>query len=99
MMEINEISKIVFEEVCYIQGLSGRQIPMGFDSSIVPHKQVDGFDSLNGAEAAVRIGERCGCALPTNPFADGNLPLTIDQIAKNIMKKIDKGGRNVKRKD
>lgn len=88
-MEESEIVKIILEEVCFIQKLSGRKDPSRADEFLVALKECEGFDSLNGAEAAVRIGERIGCPLPTNPFVIDTHALSVQQIAKGIKKKLD----------
>jgi hypothetical protein len=89
-MEKSEVRKIVIDEICRIQELSGRQLPMEPDDDWVPLLQCDGFDSLNGAEAAVRISEQAGCPLPTNPFANGIHPLSLEQIIANVLKLINR---------
>lgn len=83
-MNIREITKIVHDEVCRIQELSGRTAPIKANDDLVPIGDCDGFDSVNGAEAAVRIGELTKCPQSTNPFVEGNRALTVVQIAQNI---------------
>jgi hypothetical protein len=87
-MEISEIKKIVCDEVRYIQELSGRPCPTEIEDSFVPHSELEGFDSLNGTEVAVRIAVKLDCVLSENPFAQDRRPLSIEQVAKRIMAKM-----------
>lgn len=91
-MEVQQVVAIVVEAVGYIQEISGRSVPEIFSEDTVPHKDCECFDSLNGAEAAAIIAEKCGVNLDSNPFAKGGRPLSIGVIAKNIVE--IKDGKN-----
>jgi acyl carrier protein len=87
-MEVEEIQKIIYESVCYIQELSGRASPPEFSDTLIPIGQVEGFDSLNGSEVSTILADKFGCKLSENPFASEYCALTINQIAKNIYTKL-----------
>lgn len=89
-MEIKNIKEIICETVCTIQKLSGRSVPADFCDTTVPIGDFDGFDSLNSVEVAAQLSEILDCPINGNPFVSGSRPLTIKEIAQNILNKIDK---------
>lgn len=89
-MEIKDVKEIIYETVCGIQELSGRSMPSDYCDTIVPIGDFEGFDSQNAVEVTVQLSEKFGCDINGNPFVSGSKSLTIEQIARNILSKIDK---------
>jgi hypothetical protein len=86
-MEVERLVELIFREITYIQELSGRTVPAGPNGSLVPLRQCEGFDSVNGAEVAIRLETVLDLKLSENPFVDGRNPLTLEQTAKKIIEK------------
>ena len=90
-MHKNEVTKKVIKVVKDIQKMSGRTAER-INSRTKPVRGIQGFDSLNGVEAAVILSESLGCNIPPeNLFVskDGKQSLSIAEISDRICKIIE----------
>ena len=80
-----DIESALVRAVEEIQAASGRTAT-GLGSSTKPVGSLDGFDSLNGIEAAVLVEAVLGCTVPENPLMDDyGRPVTIAHAAAKIL--------------
>ena len=90
-MHKNEVTKKVIKVVKDIQKMSGRTAER-INSRTKPIRGIQGFDSLNGMEAAVALSESLSCNIPPeNLFVseDGKRSLSIEEISDRICKIIE----------
>lgn len=84
-MTQNELEEMLIAIVNEIQELSGRE-KTALSPASNPITDLPGFDSLNGVEATVEIITRININIKSdNVFVEDGKPLTIAQVAKNLM--------------
>ena len=85
-MDKNEITKKVIQAVTGVQKMSGRPLEV-INSATKPVGGIQGFDSLNGVEAAVILSESLGCELPAETLfvsKEGKRALSIAEISADV---------------
>ena len=82
-----EVEKQLITVLTQIQELSGREVPT-ITVDLCPMLDLDGFESINAAEATAMLADDLRLKIKDIPFfpKTGQQPLTIAQIADNILK-------------
>jgi len=82
-----EVEQQLISVLIQIQELSGREVPK-ITVDLCPMLDLDGFESINAAEATAMLADELRLKIKDIPFfpkADQQ-PLTITQIAENILR-------------
>jgi hypothetical protein len=83
-----EVEQQLISVLAQIQELSGREVPKKITVDLCPMLDLDGFESINAAEATAILAADLRLKIKDIPFFPkaGQQPLTIAQIADNILK-------------
>ncbi len=83
----SEVEQQLIEVLVQIQNLSGREVPP-MTIGVRPMCDLDGFESINAAEATAMLADDLHLKINDIPFFPkaGQEPLTIAQIVENILK-------------
>ena len=87
-MDKSEITEKLIYSIAEVQKMSGRPLE-AINSATKPVGDIQGFDSLNGVEAAVILSESLGCELPAETLfisKKGKRALSIAEIAADVSK-------------
>ena len=90
-MEKEEVTEKLIHAIAEVQKMSGRPLE-AINSATKPVGGIQGFDSLNGVEAAVILSESLGCELPAETLfvsEEGKRALSIDEISADVCKIIE----------
>ncbi len=85
-MDKNEVTEKLIRAIAEVQEMSGRPFE-AINSATKPVGGIQGFDSLNGVEAAVILSESLGCELPAETLfvsKKGKRSLSIAEISADI---------------
>lgn len=82
-----ELEQQLISVLVQIQKFSGREVPT-MTVDLCPMLDLDGFESINAAEATAMLAEELHLNIKDIPFfpKPGNKPLTIKQIVDNILR-------------
>lgn len=82
----DELEQQLIDVLIQIQKLSGREIPT-MTVQVRPMCDLDGFESINAAEATAMLADELHLKIKDIPFFPkaGAEPLTIAQIVENIL--------------
>lgn len=82
-----ELEQQLIDVLMQIQKLSGREVPP-MTATVRPMCDLDGFESINAAEATAMLADELHLKIKDIPFfpKSGQEPLTIAQIVENILK-------------
>lgn len=95
-MQRAEVQKAVIETLAQIQRDSGRPVPDITDATRALD-DLEGFDSLNGEEAATALSYRLGVRIDYNPFVDNNdEPLSIADVVDYLLAAVSGGQNNAR---
>ncbi len=84
----SEITEKLIYAIAEVQKMSGRPLE-AINSATKPVGGIQGFDSLNGVEAAVILSESLGCELPAETLfisKKGKRALSIAEISADVSK-------------
>ena len=87
-MDKNEVTEKLIHAIEKVQKISGRPSE-GIDSATKPIGGIEGFDSMNGVEAAMILSEFLGCDLPAETLfvsGEGKQALSIAEISADVCK-------------
>lgn len=85
-MDKSEVTEKLIHAIAEVQKMSGRPSEM-IDPATKPIGGIQGFDSLNGVEAAVILSESLGCELPAETLfvsREGKRALSIAEISADV---------------
>ena len=82
-----EVEQQLISVLIQIQELSGREVPK-ITVDLCPMLDLDGFESINAAEATAMLSDELRLKIKDIPFFPkaGQQPLTIAQIVENILR-------------
>ena len=87
-MDKSEVTEKLIHAIAEVQKMSGRPLE-AINSATKPVGGIQGFDSLNGVEAAVILSESLGYELPAETLfvsKKGKRTLSIAEISADISK-------------
>ena len=85
-MDKSEVTEKLIRAIEEVQERSGRSLE-AINSATKPVGGIQGFDSLNGVEAAVILSESLGCELPAETLfvsKEGKRALSIAEISADV---------------
>ena len=90
-MERESIQELVIKSIGQIQELSGREVPTNITGDTCPIRDLNGFDSLSGAELGAILSETIALPDNFNPCvsADGRRALRVRETVDRIMAESD----------
>lgn len=82
-----EVEQQLMSVLRQIQEVSGREVPT-MTVDLCPMLDLDGFESINAAEATAMLADELRLKIKEIPFfpKTGQKPLTITQIVDNVLK-------------